>query len=243
MATRQDKHPDAGDARAEPGTSSSSAASTSATGASAPDAEQTIPMTSEGTSSQAKAATPQRRGAFRPALPGWPSIFRGGMPASPWALMMRMSEEMNQLMESLGASGAGVASPAQAASAATGQQRAAAAGTDLTTPTMWVPQIEVLQRPGELKVRADLPGLKPDDINVTVEDRLLTISGERRQEQREEHEGFVRAERIYGTFYRTIPLPDGADENNVSATFRNGVLEITVPVAEQERGRQVKVQS
>jgi HSP20 family protein len=106
-----------------------------------------------------------------------------------------------------------------------------------------VPRIEVEQRGGDLVVRADLPGLKAEDINVTVDRGMLTISGERRQENREEREGFIRSEVSYGTFYRTIPLPEGADENRVEATFRNGVLEITIPLSEREQGRKVQVQS
>ena len=102
---------------------------------------------------------------------------------------------------------------------------------------------EVEQRGGDLVVRADLPGLKAEDINVSVDRGLLTISGERRQENREEREGFIRSEISYGTFYRTIPLPEGADENRVAAIFRNGVLEITIPVSEREPGRKVQVQS
>jgi HSP20 family protein len=112
-----------------------------------------------------------------------------------------------------------------------------------TAAPLLVPHIEVQQRGNELVVKADLPGLRPEDINVAVDRGVLTISGERRQEEREEREGFIRSEISYGTFYRTIPLPDGADEERVAATFRNGVLEITIPVSEREAGRKVQVQS
>jgi HSP20 family protein len=101
----------------------------------------------------------------------------------------------------------------------------------------------VQQRRGELVVRADMPGLQPEDINVTVDHGVLTISGERREEHRDERDGFVRSEVTYGTFFRTIPLPEGADENRLSATFRNGVLEIRIPVSDREQGRRVRVQS
>lgn len=165
------------------------------------------------------------------ALSRWPAALLAGSPASPWELMRRMSEEMDQLFESLGGRRA---TPA-------GRQRG---GMELgTAAPLLVPHIEVQQRGNELVVKADLPGLRPEDINVAVDRGVLTISGERRQEEREEREGFIRSEISYGTFYRTIPLPDGADEGRVAATFRNGVLEITIPVSEREAGRKVQVQS
>ncbi len=169
-----------------------------------------------------------RRGETGRSLTRWPSLLAGS-PASPWELMRRMSEEMNQLFESLGA-------------ARTAPGRSGPSDFGIAAP-MLVPEIEVEQRGSDLVVRADLPGLKADEINVSVDRGRLTISGERRQENREEREGFIRSEVSYGTFYRTIPLPEGADESQVTATFRNGVLEITIPVSEREQGRKVQVQS
>jgi HSP20 family protein len=177
----------------------------------------------------------------RGSLARWPTLM-GGMPASPWELMRRMSEEMNQLFQSLGGTGSGLAQLGQTAPG-TGRQSGAGGDLDLAAPPILVPHIEVQQRRGALVVRADLPGLRPEDINVTVDHGVLTISGERREEHRDEREGFVRSEVIYGTFFRTIPLPEGADENRVAATFRNGVLEISIPVSDREQGRRVKVQS
>lgn len=96
----------------------------------------------------------------------------------------------------------------------------------------WVPQIEVLQNNGLFKVRADLPGLTKDDVKVEVTDDFLTISGERKEEKEEKREGFYRSERRYGSFYRQIPLPEGAKTENAAATFQNGVLEITIPAGQ-----------
>jgi len=93
----------------------------------------------------------------------------------------------------------------------------------------WVPEIEVLQNNGQLTVRADLPGLTKDDVKVEITDELLMISGERKEEKEEKREGFYRSERNYGSFYRHIPLPEGAKTENATATFVNGVLEITIP--------------
>ena len=98
----------------------------------------------------------------------------------------------------------------------------------------WVPQIEVLQNNGQFMVRADLPGLTKEDVKVEVTNDLLTLSGERKEEKEEKGEGFYRSERSYGSFYRQIPLPEGAKTETAAATFHNGVLEITIPVPKVE---------
>jgi len=98
----------------------------------------------------------------------------------------------------------------------------------------WVPQIEVLQTNGQFMVRADLPGLTKDDVKVELTDSVLTISGERKEEKEEKREGFYRSERSYGSFYREIPLPEGANTEKAAAIFHNGVLEITMPAAKVE---------
>ena len=93
----------------------------------------------------------------------------------------------------------------------------------------WAPQVEVLRNNGQFTVRADLPGLTKDDMKVEITDEFLTFSGERKEEKEEKREGFYRSERSYGSFYRQIPLPEGAMTENAAATFVNGVLEITIP--------------
>jgi HSP20 family protein len=98
----------------------------------------------------------------------------------------------------------------------------------------WVPQIEVLQNNGQFMVRADLPGLTKDDVKVELTDDVLTLSGERKEEKEEKREGFYRSERSYGSFYRQIPLPEGAKTEKAAATFHNGVLEITMPAEKIE---------
>lgn len=95
----------------------------------------------------------------------------------------------------------------------------------------WMPQVEVVQHNGQFTVRADLPGLTKNDVKVEITNDFLMISGERKEEKEEEREGFYRSERSYGSFYRQIPLPEGAKTENATATFQNGVLEITIPVA------------
>jgi len=110
-------------------------------------------------------------------------------------------------------------------------------------PQMWAPDIEISQRDNELVLRADLPGLDKNDVTVDVTDDGVTISGERRQEQESERGGVYRSERTYGSFRRTIPLPEGAMADQAKATFKNGVLEITMPAPPEQvtRGRRLTI--
>ena len=93
----------------------------------------------------------------------------------------------------------------------------------------WVPKLDMFQRNNELVVRTDLPGLTKDDVKVEVTEEKITIQGERKKEFKEEKEGIYRAERTYGSFYREVALPEGAMSDQAKATFKDGVLEITMP--------------
>ena len=97
----------------------------------------------------------------------------------------------------------------------------------------WLPSPEVTERGGKLVVRADLPGLRKDDVKVELNDEMFIIQGERKQEKTEEREGYSYNECSYGSFYRSIPLPAGADASKATAEFRNGVLEVTIPAPTQ----------
>jgi HSP20 family protein len=109
---------------------------------------------------------------------------------------------------------------------------------------MWAPDIEVYQRDNDLVVRADLPGLKRDDVHVDITDADITISGERHHERESEREGLYRSERSYGSFCRTIPLPEGAITDQAKATFKDGVLEVAMPAPPQStRGRRLEIQA
>jgi HSP20 family protein len=108
----------------------------------------------------------------------------------------------------------------------------------LTQAAQWSPQIEVVERDDTLLVRADLPGVKREDVEVNVENDVLTIRGQRRHEHRETEGGYRRSERSYGTFYRQIPLPQGVDAGQIEASYEDGVLEVTVPSPrDTQRGR------
>jgi HSP20 family protein len=107
---------------------------------------------------------------------------------------------------------------------------------------VWVPDVEVFQRNHDLVLRADLPGLRKEDITIEIWNDAITIQGERRQETEEERGGIYRSERQYGSFSRTIALPEGAMTDHSKATFEDGVLEITMPAPpEVMRGRKLEI--
>jgi HSP20 family protein len=101
----------------------------------------------------------------------------------------------------------------------------------------WSPAVELMQRDGNLIVRAELPGLKPDNVKVEITDDAIVLEGERVDEREENRGGLHVTERRYGRFYRAIPLPDGAKTDDARAKFENGVLEITVPTEEPKNNR------
>ncbi len=150
---------------------------------------------------------------------------RTGVPAvftNPFSLMRRFGEDMEQLLDEFGFGRAMPRSFGQIAA--------------------WAPQVEVLQRDNQLVIRADLPGINKDNVKVELRDDSVVLRGERQEERKEEHEGFYRTERSYGSFYREIPLPQGVDTSNATATFREGVLEITMPAVQGEaRVRQLEI--
>jgi HSP20 family protein len=103
---------------------------------------------------------------------------------------------------------------------------------------VWTPAIEVTEQNGNLKVHAELPGLKPEDVKLEVTDVSLVIEGERMFEHEVKDKGGVyRSERRYGRFYRQIPLPEGVNVDQAKAQFKNGVLEVTLPMPERKSNR------
>jgi HSP20 family protein len=95
-------------------------------------------------------------------------------------------------------------------------------------PTQWAPALDVLQEDGDIVVRAELPGVKLEDVDITLHNGVLTISGERRAEEQREGSGYYVRERRYGSFRRSMTLPQGVDESKISARFDGGVLEVRV---------------
>jgi HSP20 family protein len=94
--------------------------------------------------------------------------------------------------------------------------------------TDWAPAVDAAVQDGNLLIRAELPGVKPEDVEISLHNNVLTISGERKVEQEEERGGYYIRERRYGSFSRSFSLPQGTDESKVHARFENGVLEVTV---------------
>jgi HSP20 family protein len=108
---------------------------------------------------------------------------------------------------------------------------------------IWSPRIEAIQKGDRFIVRAELPGIKKDDVDVQLTDDALTIRGERREEHEEAREGYYQSEREYGQFYRTIPVPEGVVADSAQASFNNGVLEVSMQArpAEGHRGRRLEI--
>ena len=94
--------------------------------------------------------------------------------------------------------------------------------------TEWAPAIDVATEDGNLVIRAELPGMKQEDVDITLHNNVLTISGERKAEQEEERGGYYVRERRYGSFSRSLTVPEGVDESKIHARYENGVLELTV---------------
>lgn len=105
----------------------------------------------------------------------------------------------------------------------------------------WTPSVDLVRRDDALVLRADIPGIKPDDVKIEVEDNVLTVSGEHREETEEKKEHYMRRERRFGSFSRSMILPRGVTAEDVRATTEDGVLEVTIPVPKATEKQQVKV--
>lgn len=167
---------------------------------------------------------PRPTGALQRRSPTSPIGPLGGL--SPFSLMRRMLEDMDRMFEGLGGARGGLEGSTTGGFA-----------------PMWSPAIDVIEREGRFVVRADVPGLSPDEIRLEVRDGALLLEGERRQEvEVEGEEGIYRSERTYGRFSRVIPLPEAADVDKAAARFENGVLEIEIPMRQDARRRRIEIQ-
>ena len=107
----------------------------------------------------------------------------------------------------------------------------------------WVPAVDIVEEKDRYVLRADVPGVKPEDIDVNMESGVLTVSGERRHESTEEAEGMRRVERVSGKFHRRFNLPDTADADEISAKSANGILEVSIPKQPEVQARRITVES
>ncbi len=132
----------------------------------------------------------------------------------PWGLMEQMRREMDRMM---------------------GEENAASASD-------WVPAVDIKEDSGCFTITADLPGVAPKDIEIHAENGMLTISGDRESEKKEEKQGYKRIERSYGSFFRRFTLPDTADTDKISAKGENGVLTVTIPKRVEIQPRKISVE-
>ncbi len=110
------------------------------------------------------------------------------------------------------------------------------------TARRWVPAMDLVETEDHFVLRADLPGLTEADVNIEVQDNVLTLSGERKYEHEAKKEGFYRLERGTGHFSRSLTLPDGVDPDLIAASFEHGVLEVRIPKPEERKPKRVAIQ-
>ena len=157
-----------------------------------------------------------------------PQRYSGDPFATPFRTLRRISEDMDRLFDrAFGDFALG---------------RTAGVGA-LASGASWSPRIEAFQKDNQFIVRAELPGLKKEDVRVNVSDSCVTIEGERRHEFEDNRDGVFHTERSYGSFFREIPLPEGAIGDKAEATFRDGVLEVKLdaPPRDVARGRSIDI--
>src|SRR5581483_3230831 len=105
----------------------------------------------------------------------------------------------------------------------------------------WAPRIDLVREKDRMVLRADLPGIKPEEVEITVEDGILHVSGKHEESKEEKAKHYLRRERRYGSFSRSLALPDGVDPERIEAGFSDGVLEVTIPVPSEKGARKVQI--
>ncbi|HSS65242.1 MAG TPA: Hsp20/alpha crystallin family protein [Gammaproteobacteria bacterium] len=140
----------------------------------------------------------------------------------PWNVLNNLNREVGRLLDST--------------------RTGADDGSSVAT-SAWTPAVDIKEEEGRFLITADVPGVEPQAIDVTMENGMLTIKGERKMESDVKENGFRRVERMHGTFYRRFSLPDYADADNISANCKNGVLTVTVPKTEAVKPRRIEVKA
>jgi HSP20 family protein len=119
---------------------------------------------------------------------------------------------------------------------------AAGGGGSAAGVRRWIPAMDLVETDAHFVLRADLPGLSEGDVELSLEDNVLTLSGERKAEHEDRGEGFYRLERAAGSFSRSLTLPEGVDADAIAARFDQGVLEVRIPKPEQRKPRRLQIQ-
>lgn len=105
----------------------------------------------------------------------------------------------------------------------------------------WAPAIDVVRDNGNLVIRADVPGMKPDEVKIEVEDDILTVSGSHEEKKEQKDKRFLRRERRYGSFSRSVALPAGVEAKKIKAKTRDGVVEVTIPLPKEPEKQKVQI--
>ena len=134
----------------------------------------------------------------------------------PWSLLHQLHRELDRAREGANADGS-------------------------TATAEWAPAVDIMEESDKFVLQADLPGVKPEEIDISMEDGVLTVRGEKKTEAKTEKEGYKRVERTYGTFYRRFSLPDTANPDAISAKSNHGVLEIVIPKREAVQPKKINV--
>jgi HSP20 family protein len=107
----------------------------------------------------------------------------------------------------------------------------------------WTPSVDIFENKDQVVLEAELPGMKPEDVNISIENNVLTIQGERKFEKKEEGDNYHRIERRYGSFTRSFTLPPTVDTENITAEFDNGVLRLTIAKREEAKPRRIEIKA
>ncbi len=114
-------------------------------------------------------------------------------------------------------------------------------GSQETAPRSWVPVVDIFERGEDIVVRAELPDVRKEDLDLKVENNVLTLRGEKRRDETVQQENYHRSERHYGKFSRSFKLPSSVDTSHIQARYENGVVEIVIPKAEEAKPKQIEV--
>ena len=115
------------------------------------------------------------------------------------------------------------------------------ANQEVMTTGDWAPRVDITENETEFMIKADIPEIKKEDIKISVDDGIVKISGERKQEKEEKNKKFHRVERFYGNFMRSFILPDNIDETKIDASFKDGVLNLKLPKTDKAKPKAIEV--